>query len=128
MNAQNTTGSTIEVILGGTAVPLPNNQNLDGFAVDGADSTFTVPETGTYLVTYNISVTAALLMSSRVLLNGAEIPGSVFAPAISVSNYTATTIVELTAGDLLTLQLYGLLGAAVLQGGAGATLTVVRLA
>lgn len=127
MNAQNS-GGTIAVVLGGTPVDLPDNQNLDGFTVSGANDTFTVPETGTYLVTYQINVTAALLMGSQVLLNGTAIPGSVFDPVLSVSAYTATTIIPLTAGDQLQLQLFGLLGAAVLQGGAGATLTVIRLA
>ena len=128
MSAQNTTGDTISVILGGTVVPLPNNQNLDGFVADGTNSTFTVPTTGTYLLTYNISVTAALLMSSRVLVNGSEIPSTVFAPAVSAANFTATTIVNLTAGDEIELQLFGLVSEAVLQNGAGATLTAVRLA
>ena len=128
MSAQNTTGDTISVILDGTVVPLPNNQNLDGFVADGTNSTFTVPTTGTYLLTYNISVTAALLMSSRVLVNGSEIPSTVFAPAVSAANFTATTIVNLTAGDEVELQLFGLVSEAVLQNGAGATLTAVRLA
>jgi hypothetical protein len=128
MNAQNTTGSTIAVVLGGTPVALPNNQNLDGFTANGANTDFTVPVTGTYLITYQVNVTAGLLMSSRVMQNGTAIAGSVFAPVVSASAYSATTIVPLTAGDQLELQLYGLLGAAILQSGAGASLTVIRLA
>ncbi|MFT4107136.1 MAG: collagen-like protein, partial [Lacrimispora sp.] len=128
MNAQNTTGAAIVVLLGGTTIPLPNNQNLDGFTVNGANTIFTVPATGTYLVTYQVNVTAGLLMSMRVTRNGATIPGSVFAPIVSVSAYTATTILTLNAGEQLSLQFFGLAGTATLQGGAGATLTVIRLA
>lgn len=128
MNATNTTGATIAVILGGTPVPLPNNQVLDGFTVDGASQTFTVPAAGTYMVTYRVSTTAALLMSARVMRNGAALPGSSFAPIASVSSFAATTFSALNAGDTLQLQLYGLAGAAILQGGNGATLTVIRLA
>ena len=128
MNATNTAGSTIAVVVGGTTVPLPNNQVLDGFTVNGANEVFTVPATGTYMVTYRVSTTAALLMSSRVLRNGTALSGSTFSPIASIGTFTATTFATLTAGDTLQLQLFGLLGAAVLQGGNGATLTVIRLA
>ncbi|WP_347491519.1 hypothetical protein ABDB91_04085 [Desulfoscipio sp. XC116] len=128
MNAQNTTGDTIAVVLGGTTIALPNNQNLDTFTVDGTNTIFTVPSTGTYLVTYQVNVTAGLAMSTQVLQNGTAIPGSVFAPTISASAFSATTIASLTAGDQLELQFSGLLGAATLQSGAGVTLTVIRLA
>lgn len=127
MSALNTTGSTIVVVLGGTAVPLPNNQNLDGFTVDAANQVFTVPATGTYLISYSIKTTASLLLSSQILRNGATLPGSVIAPAVAINMFYNMQIVNLNAGDTLTLQLFGLLGAVVLQGGTGASLTVVRL-
>ena len=127
MNATNDTGATITVILGGTTVPLPSNQVLDSFTVSGNNTTFTVPATGTYLVTYRVATTAALLMSSRVLRNGTALAGSTFTPVASVTGFTATTFATLTAGDTLQLQLFGLAGAAVLQGGNGASLTVIRL-
>ena len=128
MNAVNTTGATIAVLLGGTVVPLPNAQVLDSFTVNGSNETFTVPVAGTYMVTYRVSTTLALLMSSRVLLNGTALAGSTFAPVASVTSFTATTFATLAAGDTLQLQLFGLAGAAVLQGGNGASLTVIRLA
>ena len=128
MSADNTAGTTIAVVLGGTAVPLPNDHVLDGFTVNAANTEFTVPATGTYLVTYDVRTTAALLLSSRVTRNGAAIPGTVVSPAVALSAFSATYITPLTAGDVLQLQLYGLVGAAVLQTGSGASLTVVRLA
>ena len=114
--------------IGGVDIDLPDNQNLDGFDVNGDDTVFTVPVSGTYLVTYQVNVTVALLMSTRILVNGSPLAGSLFSPAISVSSFTATTIAFLNDGDELTLQFFGIIGAATLQGGAGATLTVVRLA
>ena len=128
MNAQNTTGGNIRVARGGTTIALPNNQNLDSFTVNGANTVFTVPSTGTYLVTYQINVTTALVISTRVLQNGTAIPGSIYAPTTSVSAFTATTIVPLTAGDQLQLQFFGVAATVTLQGGAGATFTVIRLA
>lgn len=127
MSASNTTGQTIAVILGGTNVPLPSAQNLDGFTANGANTTFTVPATGTYLVTYRVNPTVAVAMSSQVLRNGTAIPGSILSP-VATTSYEATVITPLTAGDTLTLQLSGIVSAVVLQGGAGASLTVVRLA
>ena len=67
-------------------------------------------------------------MVSRVLLNGASIPVAEYDPAVSVSSYSATFIQTLAAGDTLTLQLFGLLCAAVLTTGNGASLTVIRIA
>lgn len=127
MSALNTSGTIIAVILGGTAVPLPDVQVLDGFTANGANTIFTVPVTGTYLLTYSVKTTVALLMSSRILLNGSPMAGSIVSPAISTTAYSATLIATLSAGDALQLQLFGLLGAAVLQSGNGASLAVVRL-
>lgn len=128
MNAINTDGDTINVIVAGTNVPLPTQPFLDGFTVNGANDTFTVPTTGTYLVTYDVKTTTALLMSSEVLLNGTAIANSVVSPTVATDNYNATFIQNLTAGDTLTLELFGLLGAAILQSGNGASLTVIRIA
>ena len=127
MSASNTTGQTLTVLLGGTNVPLPSAQNLDGFTVNGANTVFTVPVTGTYLVTYRVNPTVAVAMSSQVLRNGTAIPGSVLSP-VATTGYEATVITPLTAGDTLSLQLSGIAAAIVLQGGAGASLTAVRLA
>ena len=77
--------------------------------------------------TLSFNITLALLLSSRVTLNGSTLAGSVFSPIASVTGFTATTITTLDAGDELSLQLFGVIGTAVLQGGAGATLTVIRL-
>lgn len=127
MGALNTSSTALVVLLGGTTVPLPNDQSLGTFTVDGADEVFTVQTTGRYLISYEIKTTLALLMSSRLLLNGAPMPGSVIAPALSVSSYSNTLIADLNANDTLELQLFGVAGAAVLQSGTGASLTAVRL-
>ncbi|MCR2026570.1 hypothetical protein NSA36_13575 [Anaerotruncus colihominis] len=128
MSALNTSGATIAVVLGGTDIALPDDQLLDSFTATGGNTVFTVPATGTYLVSYSVSLTAALLLSSRILLNGAPLSGSVVSPIAATNRFDNMQIVNLAAGDTLQLQLFGLLGAAVLQGGTGASLNVVRLA
>lgn len=126
--AANTTGATIAVILGGTPVPLPTITYSSGFTANGASTIFTAAVAGTYLITYDVTTTVALLMSTRVTLNGTPIPASIFAPTVAVSGYTATFAQTLAAGDQLSLEFFGLIGAAVLQGGNGANMTVLRIA
>ena len=127
MSAANTTSEVIAVVLGGTNVPLPNDQMLNTFTVNGANDTFTVPATGTYLISYRVSTTAALGISSRVNRSGVPIDASIIAPIVSLSLFTSTFTDSLTAGDTLVVQLFGLIAVATLEGGAGADLTVVRL-
>lgn len=129
MFAANTIGSVIAVLLGGTNIPLPSAQNLDGFIYNGGAANFTVPAAGRYYISYQINVTAALLISSRIVVNGAQVAGSVVSPAVSISNYQGEVITNLTAGDTVALQLFGLVGTATLNGGGstGASLTIIRL-
>jgi hypothetical protein len=127
MSTANTTAAVIAVVLGGTDVPLPDNQNLNTFTVDGTDTEFTVPTTGEYLISYGLATTAALLVSSQVLQNGAPITASIVTPTVAADNLSTSFIVPLTAGDTLTLQLFGLLGAATLLGGASTYMTVIRV-
>lgn len=130
MYASNTTGSTILVILGGTLIPLPSNQSLGTFTVNGANTVFTVPVTGRYYLTYQINPTASLLAGSRLLLNGSTpIPSSIITPALSISSYNNDVFANLTAGDTISLQLYGLIATVTLTGGGslGAALSNIRL-
>ena len=127
MSAANTTSAVIAVVLAGTDIPLPDNQNLNTFTVDGTNTIFTVPSTGEYLVSYAVATTAELVVSSRITQNGAPITASVITPTIAVNNLETTFIVPLTVGDTISLQLFGLLGAATLQGGASTYMTLVRV-
>jgi hypothetical protein len=127
MSADNTTSAVIAVVAGGTAVPLPDNQNLNTFTVDGTNTVFTVPTTGEYLISYAVATTVALLVSSRVLQNATPIAASVVTPTVAADNLSTSFIVPLTAGDTLTLQLFGLAGAATLLGGSSTYMTVVRV-
>ncbi|MDW2797661.1 collagen-like protein, partial [Clostridium boliviensis] len=127
MSAANTTAAVIAVVLGGTDIPLPDNQNLNTFTVDGTNTIFTVPSSGEYLVSYAVTTTTALLVSSQITQNGAPIAASVITPTVAADNLETTFIVPLTAGDTISLQLFGLLGAATLLGGASTYMTLVRV-
>jgi hypothetical protein len=127
--ASNTTGSVIAVILGGTSVPLPSNQSLgSNVTINGANTEFTVLQTGRYRIAYGVNMTASLLVSSRLMLNGAPSAAGTVAPALAVSRLSAEVVLNLTAGDTIGLQLFGLLGAVILTPASqGAFMTIQRV-
>lgn len=127
MSAQNTAGSTIVVILGGAAVPLPTQTRLNGFTANGANTQFTVGTTGNYYIEYQVNTTASLLLQSGLYVNGVATPSLTRNPGVAGSTFSAASIIPLAVGNTLQLTLFGLAGTAILQGGVGAYLNVVRL-
>ncbi|PFB62658.1 BclA C-terminal domain-containing protein [Bacillus cereus] len=127
--ANNTSGTAISVLLGGTNVPLPNNQNIGpGITVSGGNTVFTVANAGNYYISYSINITASLLVSSRITINGAPLAGTINSPAVATTSFSATIITTLAAGDAISLQLFGLLAVATLSTTTpGAVLTIIRL-
>ncbi len=126
--AANTGGSIIAVVLGGTEIPLPNGQNLsNGIIANGANTVFTVSNAGRYRIAYYANTSAALLMGARLIINGAANLASSINPVLSQSHFAAEVIVTLPAGSTISLQFFGLLGAASLQLGNGASLTIQQL-
>ena len=118
----------ISVTTDGTNIPLPVQPYMDGFAVNATNTEFTVAQTGTYLISYDIKMTSGLPMSSRVTLNGAPITNSINTSSTSTNEYSVTFMQPLTAGDILALQLYGVNGPVSLQTGTGASLNIVKIA
>ncbi|MFA1792546.1 BclA C-terminal domain-containing protein [Bacillus velezensis] len=127
--ASNTGGGVVAVIVGGTAISLPNEQNLSAdITANAANTIFTVAPAGRYYISYHINLTAGLLVSSRILINGTPPASSIIAPVASLANFNNSFIVTLPAGSTIQLQLFGLLGAATLLGGSvGAALNIIRL-
>ncbi|KAF6545373.1 MULTISPECIES: BclA C-terminal domain-containing protein [Bacillus] len=127
--ASNTGGGVVAVIVGGTTISLPNEQNLSAdITANAANTIFTVAPEGRYYISYHINLTAGLLVSSRILINGTPPASSIIAPVASLANFNNSFIVTLPAGSTIQLQLFGLLGAATLLGGSvGAALNIIRL-
>lgn len=129
--AANTAGTSLTVALGGTPIPLPNAQLLSADITPNAGNTvFTVATAGRYRISYHVNTTAALLMGSRLVINGTNNTASTIVPVLSVSNYENEIEVSLPANSTISLQLYPIVlaGLAVLiSGGAGASLMIVRL-
>lgn len=127
--AANTTGALIVVALGGTIVSLPSSQVLSpDITVNGANTIFTVNTAGLYRISYIINTTAALLMGSRLIINGSANLISTLPANIARLNFTNEIDINLGVGATVSLQLFGLLGAAtLLSGSAGASLTIIRI-
>ncbi|MGG7179325.1 BclA C-terminal domain-containing protein, partial [Clostridium paraputrificum] len=127
--ASNTSGSAILVLLGGTSIQLPNGQILTNVSVSGGNTIFTVANAGTYYITYQINITAALAMSSRLLVNGSAVTSSVVsAGLLSLSSFNNDVLLTLGAGATIQLQLFGLAGTATLtNNSAGAALTIIQV-
>ncbi len=68
--------------------------------------------------------TKSLLLNSSTPLSG-----SIFPPALATSNYNNNLIINLTAGNTISLQPFGLLSKVNLVGGGstGASLTIIRI-
>ena len=129
--AANTQGSTILVALGGVPIALPNAQVLSPDITAGSGNTvFTATQAGTYQISYHVNTTLALLMGTRLVINGANNAASTIAPGVATSRYENQITVYLPANSTISLQMYPLTlagAAALVGGGAGASLTIIRL-
>lgn len=121
-------GSALTASLGGTPIPLPNGQILPtGITVDGTSTTFTVATAGRYRIAYAVNVTAALLLSTQIVINGTPNTASIVDPVLSLSNFSNEILVDLAAGTTVQLQVVGISLNLTLTTGAGATLMITRL-
>lgn len=128
--AANTQGSSFLVALGGTPISLPNAQVLSpDITVNAGNTVFTVATAGTYQISYHVNTTASLLMGTRLVINGVNSLPSTINPVVSLSNFENQIKVTLPANSTITLQLFtSIAGTAILVGGgAGASLTIIRL-
>lgn len=120
--------SVLTASLTGTPVPLPSGQIIPaGITVDGSNTTFTVSVAGRYRISYALNVTAALLLSTQIAINGTPNTASTIDPILSLSNYSNEIIVDLAAGSTVQLQVVGISISLTLVDGAGATLMITRL-
>jgi len=123
----NTRGAILRVVKEGIPIPLSDNQVLQGIFTDEEHTAFTVPVDGNYLITYVIQFTEPLPIHARIMINEEPYIPTVIASSGEQFSFTNTVLASLAAGDEIALQVYGFDGEAVLQTGAGATLTIVKL-
>lgn len=129
--AANTAGGLITVLVAGTNISFPSTQLLSAdITLTSGNTLFTVNTTGLYRISYHVNTTAAVLLGTRLVINGGNIPQSTVPPAIALSQYYNEIEVSLTAGATILLQMYAplIVGAATLLGGSlGASMMIIRL-
>lgn len=128
--AANTAGGVIPLAVGGRNITFPSTQLLSpDITLTGSNTTFTVTVGGFYRISYHVNITAALLVGTRLIINGAVIPQSTILPGASISQFYNEIEVGLAAGATIQLQLYApIVGVAtLLGGGVGASLMLIRL-
>nr|WP_257144077.1 hypothetical protein [Bacillus sp. AFS002410] len=118
----------LPVAVGGTVVPLPTAQTLStGFTINGTFDTITVANAGVYYLAYTVNTTAALALTTRILINGVPELSTIVAPLLSLSIFHHYGILPLNAGDTISLEIFGLTGIVTLLTGHGASITVFQL-
>lgn len=126
--AANTSASSIPVTGAGTTIALPDAQDVRGILVSGGGNLFTVASTGTYRISYAVRLLSPIQVAGRVNVNGAAVGALISDEILDPRELvTGEAIVSLTAGDVLSLQLYGSPINANLRSGAGATLAIEQL-
>ena len=128
--AANTSGSVITAVLGGNTIALPNAQILSpGITVNAPNTIFTINTFGLYRISYHVNTTVSLLVSSRLLINGAPNTASTIAPLLSTSRFTNEIEINLGVGATISLQLFASIVAVatLLNNAVGASLMIVRL-
>lgn len=120
--------SILTASLAGTSVALPLSQILPtGITVDGTNTIFTAAQAGIYRISYALNTTTALLLTTRIAINGAPVVASTVAPILSLSNYSNEILANLAANSTVQLQVVGAAINLTLVTGAGATLMLERL-
>lgn len=127
MSAIHTSGITLDVNTAGINIPLNGAKILNGFSVNASNEEFTVGESGNYLLMYNIKTRDDTTVKTRVVRNGALLSGTVRSSSVPTTIFDSSLIVKFSQGDVISLQMYDLSTAVTLQGGAGASLVLIRL-
>lgn len=127
MSAIHTGGITLDVSLSGTNIPLNGANILNGFTRNATYDIFTVGESGTYFLIYNIKTRDETTVKTRIARNDALLSGTVRSSSVPTSNFSLSVIVNLNQGDNLSLQVYDLNTTLTIQGGTGASLVLIRL-
>ena len=96
--------------------------------VNGANTVFTVNTSGRYQLSYTINTTLALASGTRLLISNTPNQASTLAPLLSLSHFSNEILVDLNAGDTISLQMFGIsTPTTLLPGASGATLSITRL-
>ncbi|WP_429795449.1 BclA C-terminal domain-containing protein [Brevibacillus choshinensis] len=90
-------------ILGGADIPFSSNETLNGATHLPGTATIIVSDSGDYQIDYSINYTNAMIGGMvSVTINGA--PEASTPIVLPMGEVTGTTLLNLTAGDVITLR------------------------
>jgi hypothetical protein len=129
--AANTAGGLITVLVAGTNISFPSVRLLSqDITLTNNNTLFKVNTSGFYRISYHINTTASVLLGTRLVIDGGNLPRSTIPPALALSQFYNEIEVSLAAGSEIELQMYAplLVGAATLLGSSlGASMMIIRL-
>jgi len=88
---------------------------------------FTIYEAGYYFIQYNVNLDDYIDANARMTVNGIEIKKSIVLGWAGGKTLNNGFIIQLYAGDVLQLQLFGVDGSVNLVEGDGASVSILRL-
>ncbi|NMB40947.1 MAG: hypothetical protein GX996_03320 [Firmicutes bacterium] len=119
------------MLVAGTNISFPSVQLLSpDITLTSGNTLFTVNTAGIYRISYHVNNTAAVLLGTRLVINGGVVAQSRIPPALTLSQFYNEIEVGLTAGSTIQLQMYAplLVGTATLLGNSlGASMMIIRL-
>lgn len=120
----------IPVVLGGTSVPFPFAQHHGGVGVSPDSTTFTIVSPGIYRISYQVELAAAIPGATWVKVDGA-LPNGLFDQAEQFgpgqSIFSGDAILQLEAGDELSVQVGNYAGAVTLGEGSGTRVVIQQI-
>jgi hypothetical protein len=123
---QNISGSYFDLEPAGIIIPLPYISYNNGFEISNNSDTFTVEESGFYLIQYKITTDSASSIATDIYKNGAAIP-TLADETSGIKLHFGESMVFLNTGDRLQLVIAGH-GRIQLIADTGASLNIVKIA
>ncbi len=117
-----------QTVAGNDNVFFSTNGPLSGCTHTAGETTFTVPNTGTYKVEYSVTITAGLGSQIAVAVNDVPDASTCVDVPVAVGNISGTAMMTLTAGDELTLRNNSMIPfTTTASPGVGAQITITQL-
>ena len=126
--AANTQGTSLPLTLDGLRMPLPDNRLLSpGITINDANDTFTVKEAGRYKISYAVHITEALFTGTYLMIESTSTNYEALPLRESWTSFAGEILLDLEAGDDVSLWVYGVSTVTLLPQSVGAFVSMVRL-
>ena len=126
--AANTQGTSLPLTLDGLRMPLPDNRLLSpGITINDANDSFTVKEAGRYKISYAVHITEALFTGTYLMIESTSTNYEALPLRESWTSFAGEILLDLEAGDDVSLWVYGVSTVTLLPQSVGAFVSMVRL-